>query len=337
MTLLLAADIGGTKSELAVFDLADNTGAPPLVRKHFLNNNFRDFDEILADFLSNAPIPDYGCLGVAAIVRHGEAKLTNLPWKLSEQMLQAQFGMQDICLINDLTALCASLPYLQESDLLTLQQGQKEKNGIQAVIAPGTGLGEGFLISGKSFFLPKGSEGGHCDFAPQNKEQTELLAYLQKNNSSVSYERVCSGRGIPNIFDFFSSTDMARDNKRFKEIAEAVDRTPVIVEGAMADSPCPLCLKTLTTFLEILGAETGNLALKLYATGGLFIGGGIMPRLAGRVSFASLLKSFSQKEKMGELMSSFPVHLVLKSDAALFGTAVYGRYHFAEQYRKRAM
>ncbi|MBU1232346.1 MAG: glucokinase [Proteobacteria bacterium] len=333
MTLLLAADIGGTKSELAIFDLADRRDTLPLARKRFLNNKFRDFDEILTDFLDDTPTPDYGCLGVAAIVRQGEAQLTNLPWKLSEHALQAKYGLHDICLINDLTALCASLPHLQESDLLTIQQGREERNGIQAVIAPGTGLGEGFLIPGKSFFFPKGSEGGHCDFAPLTQEQAELLAYLQKANPSVSYELVCSGKGIPNIFDFFAATALARDEKRLQEITTAVDRTPLIMEGALADAPCPLCVKTVTTFLEILGAEAGNLALKLYATGGLFIGGGILPRLAGRISFAPLLEKFTQKEKMEGLMSSFPLHLIMKPDAALFGAVAYGRYHFTEANR----
>lgn len=337
MTLLLAADIGGTKSELAIFDFADSSDASPLFRKRFLNNTFENFDALLTDFLAHAPAPDFGCLGVAAVVRQGKASLTNLSWKLSEETLQNKFGLRDICLINDLTALCASLPHLQESDLLTIQEGQRETNGLQAVIAPGTGLGEGFLITGKSFFFPKGSEGGHCDFAPLNQEQADLLRYLQKKHPLVSYELVCSGKGIPNIFDFFSSTTLARDDKRLQEIAEAVDRAPLIVEGALADPPCPLCRKTLTTFLEILGAETGNLALKLYATGGLFIGGGIMPRLAGRISFASLLEKFSQKEKMEGLMSSFPLHLIMKPDAALFGAVAYGRYHFAEANRKKTV
>lgn len=336
MTLLLAADIGGTKSELAVFDLTDRSDSSPLVRKRFLNSEFQNFDEVLTAFLALAPAPDFGCLGVAAVVREGKASLTNLPWKLSEQALQSKFGLQDICLINDLTALCASLPCLQESDLLVIQEGQREKDGMQAVIAPGTGLGEGFLIAGKSMFFPKGSEGGHCDFAPLNQEQTDLLTYLQKHHSSVSYELVCSGKGIPNIYDFFSATAVPRNDKQFREIAEAVDRTPLIVEGALTNPPCPLCRKTLTTFLEILGAEAGNLALKLYATGGLFIGGGIMPRLAGRISFAPLLEQFTQKEKMEELMPSFPLHLITKPDAALFGALAYGRYQFAETTRNKS-
>ncbi len=331
MTLLLAADIGGTKSELAVFDLADKPHNLPLARKRYLNNAFRDFDEILTDFLSNSPTPDFACLGVAAVIRQGEAKLTNLDWTLCEGKLQSRFGLREVTLINDLTALCASLPLLQGSDLLEIQQGQREEKGIQAVIAPGTGLGEGFLITGDSLFLPQGSEGGHADFAPRNQEQAALLSSLQKNYSSVSYELVCSGKGIPHLFDFFSSTDLERDDELFKQIAEATDRTPLIVEGALTDSPCPLCTKTLTSFLEILGAEAGNLALKLYATGGLFIGGGILPRLVGRTSFAPFLQQFRKKEKMEDLMEAIPVHLIVKTDAALLGTASYGWHHFAKQ------
>ncbi len=333
MTLLLAADIGGTKSELAVFDLADKPGNSPLFRKRYVNNAFGDFRTLLTDFLTSSPQPDVACLGVAAVIRQGKAKLTNLDWTLSEEQLQSDFSLQEVILINDLTALCAALPLLQADDLLEIQQGQGEENGIQAVIAPGTGLGEGFLIRRDSLFLPQGSEGGHCDFAPRNNEQAALLDSLQKKYSSVSYELVCSGKGIPLLFDFFASTDLARNSKRFLQINEAMDRTPPIVAGALAGSPCPLCTKTLTTFLEILGAEAGNLALKLYATGGVFIGGGILPRLMEHVYFAPFLQQFRKKEKMEGLMETFPVHLIVKTDAALLGTASYGRYHFALQQR----
>lgn len=331
MTQLLAADIGGTKSDLAIIDLSQAPDIPPLRHKRYRNREFKNFDTILTDFLADSETPPYGCFGVAAVIRQGTAKLTNLDWVLSEKQLQDSFGFTEIRLINDLTAICSALPFLPEKDLLMIQQGEAEENGVRAVIAPGTGLGEGFLIKQESCFFPQGSEGGHCDFAPLDQEQAELLSYLQKRYSAVSYELLCSGIGIPNIFDFLASTDITRNKERFSEIEAASDRTPGIIEGALDTSPCPLCAKTLSLFLAILGAEAGNLALKTYPTGGLFIGGGLLPRIADRISFDSFLENFRDKEKMQGLMQSIPVYLILKNDAALLGTANYARHLFQRQ------
>lgn len=326
MTRLLAADIGGTKSDLAIVEFSQAPDTLPLRQKRYRNSDFPNFDAILSDFLHNSPVPEYGCMGVAAVINKGVAKLTNRDWVLSEHNLRERFGFKRVSLINDLTALCASLPLLQKNELITLQSGAVVKGGIQSVIAPGTGLGEGFLVSGEGCFYPQGSEGGHTDFAPLGKEQEQLLRFMHKKHKIVSYELLCSGLGIPNIFDFFATTDIARKSKQFATIAQAVDRTPFIVEGAHAEKPCPLCQKTVSVFLEILGAEAGNLALKTYCTGGLFIGGGILPRIASRVSFEPFLIEFLRKEKMEELMASIPIHIVMNKGAALLGSVHYGRH-----------
>ncbi len=327
MSLLLAADIGGTKSDLALFDLAGEAMEPQFAQQ-YKNSEFANFDQILADFLDTSRQPDYGCLGVAAVVRNGEARLTNLDWVLKARHLQDAFNIRQIHLINDLTAVCSSLPLLHEEDLFQIQQGSPEKDGVLAVIAPGTGLGEGYCVNRESFFFPRGTEGGHCDFAPLNREQVEILYYLQHRYPAVSYELLCSGKGIPNIFDFYTSTGHTRDVERFKRIQQADDRTPLIVEGATTSPTCPLCEKTLSVFLGILGAEAGNLALKNYATGGLFIGGGILPRIIDAVSFAPFLHAFQNKDKMEKLMQSIPIHLITKKQSALLGAANYGRHHF---------
>ena len=299
MTQLLAADIGGTKSDLAIVELSQAPDAPPLRHKRYRNSDFPDFDSILDDFLRNSPTPEYGCMGVAAVIHKGLAKLTNLDWALSEHALQERFGFSDVSLINDLSAVCASLPLLRPHELLTIQQGDNTAtNGIQAVIAPGTGLGEGFLLNHQGRFFPQGSEGGHCDFAPLNQEQEQLLRFMRKRYKVVSYELLCSGFGIPNIYDFFATTDIPKESLRSATIEQAADRTPAIVEGAHATPPCSLCQKTVSVFLEILGAEAGNLALKTYCRDGLFIGGGILPRIASHVSFAPFLEHFRRKEKM---------------------------------------
>lgn len=334
MTHMLAADIGGTKSDLAIFDLSQTPDSPALCRQRYSNKSYTGFDALLRDFLEKSEIqkPEYACLGVAAVVQHGTAKLTNRDWEINEQNLSDTFGFREVTLINDLTAICSALPVLNDNDLLQIQQGRPKNDGIQAVIAPGTGLGEGFLVNRNSSFSPQGSEGGHCDFAPLNQEQLNLLGYLQKKHTAVSYELLCSGLGIPNIFDFLASTDIARDDKYFKQIADAQDKAPIISEGAFRDTPCPLCVKTFALFLEILGAEAGNLALKTYSTGGVFIGGGILPRITEHVSFDAFLKAFRQKEKMASLMERIPIHLILKIDTALIGTASYG-HHFFHQKR----
>lgn len=338
MTTLLAADIGGTKSDLAIFDISQPADAPPIRRERFRNKEFQDFETMLKDFLSGSTAPDYGCFGVAAVIHQGRAELTNRDWVISEENLLSTFEFKQVTLINDLTAICSALPFLQEDELVLIQEGSGsvQEKGTRAVIAPGTGLGEGFLIENEGCFFPQGSEGGHCDFAPLNPEQTELLCHMQKKHTAVSYELLCSGVGIPNIFDFLASTGIDKDQKRFNLIAESTDRTPPIVEGAFGEFPCPLCEKTVSLFLEILGAEAGNLALKTYPTGGLFIGGGILPRIAKQISFDSFLKSFRQKEKMEALMKSFPIHLILKNDVALLGTASYGRHLFFSNSVQRA-
>ncbi len=330
MTTLLAADVGGTKSDLAILDLSQAAESSPLHRKRYRNKYFQNLDEILDDFLKGIETPDFACLAVAAVISNGTADLTNLDWSVSEEKIQHNFGFKNVTLINDLTAICSALPHLSEQELLTIQPGTAQGNGVRSVIAPGTGLGEGFLIEHDSIYFSQGSEGGHCDFAPVTHEQANLLTYMQKKHSAVSYELLCSGIGIPNIFEYLLSTDISRDHEGIDFIIESDDKTPPIIDGALKIFPCPLCQKTLDLFLEILGAEAGNLALKTFPQSGLFISGGILPRIVDQISFDGFLRYFMQKEKMEQLMQSFPIHLILKSDTALLGTVAYGQHIFRE-------
>jgi len=329
MSLLLAADIGGTKSVLAIFDLADDLRGEPLRQLKVANRDFSGFQELATFFLQQAGVePEYACLAVAGVVRHGRAAMTNLPWEMSESEIARCFGFKGVWLINDLTAVCASLPLLQTGDYLELQTGALEPGGVRAVIAPGTGLGEGFLVQAGDHLHAQGSEGGHCDFAPIDSTQNDLLAWVRRRypGEPISYETLCSGMAIPLLYAFFKSSGMPESTAIREGLEAAADQTPVIVGGAIdSRNPCPLCAKTMDTFLAILGAEAGNLALKLYSTGGLYIGGGIMPRLAGRLSFAPLLAAFNHKEKMEALMQSIPVRLITRKDAALLGAAGHGK------------
>jgi glucokinase len=323
---LLAVDVGGTKCELALFP-AGGRNYEPLARQRYRSSEYKRLEDIIAAFLRDTgAVPVYASIGVAGVVGDGMATVTNLPWVIREKSVAAEFGFKRICLINDLTAVCAAIALLQTDDLVEIQAGIRQPGQLIGVIAPGTGLGEGILVQTDSFFFPRGSEGGHADFAPVTNEQAELLSYMRKNHAPVSYEMLIAGPGIPYLYEFYRDQGAMGENPEIRrQLQEAVDRTPIIFEGAFAAAPCPLCRKVVDLFLAILGSEAGNLALKLYARGGLYIGGGIVPRLVGKVSFAGFLENFRRKAKMEQLMVTFPVHLIVKKDAALIGAARFGR------------
>lgn len=329
MTLLLAVDIGGTKSELAVFDLA-NPGYVPLAGRRYSSREYGGIEEIIDIFLQDTGLqPDYACLGIAGVVEPETAIVTNLPWGINARSLAGAFGFQGVVLLNDLTAVCASIALLGRDDLFELQRGEQVDGGMIAVIAPGTGLGEGMLLQTDTDFYPQGSEGGHADFAPVDEEQVALLSWMMRKGRPVNYEDLIAGPGIALLYDFLQeTTDLPETEAIRLAMQEADDPTPIIVEGALGTTPCPLCLRTVDLFLAILGSEAGNLALKLYARGGLYVGGGIVPRLAGRVSFAGFIENFLRKGKMSALMATIPVRLILKKNAALLGVARYGRIAF---------
>lgn len=322
---LLAADVGGTKCELALF--APGTGAhAPLVRNRYACADFERLEDIISSFLAeNAIAPTWASLGIAGVVSDGVGTVTNLPWVISEESLRREFGLQTVRLINDMTAVCSSLALLTGEDLLVIQEGEKRPGELIGVVAPGTGLGEGVLVQDGSYFLPRGSEGGHTDFGPVGEEQGELLRWMRTRSARVCYEDLIAGPGIPNLYDFYRQhLGISELPAVAKALATVQDRTPVIFEHAFSANGSPLCRRVVDLFLDILGAEAGNLALKLYARGGIYIGGGIVPRIADKVSFAGFLAHFLAKGKMAHLMKTIPVKLIRKSDAALLGAARYG-------------
>ena len=323
---LLVIDVGGTKCELAIFPSAEVT-YQPLVRKRYQSADYERLEDIIHSFLhETAAAPVCASMGIAGVVSGGVASVTNLPWVISEESLRVEFGFGTVRLINDLTAVCASIPLLQGKDLLELQAGEVQPGQLIGVVAPGTGLGEGVLVQSGSFFFPRGSEGGHTDFGPVGEEQAELLKWMLTRKERVCYESLIAGPGIPNLYDFYSEhLGVAELPEVGRKLDEARDRTPVIFDCAFGENPSPLCRRVVELFLNILGAEAGNLALKLYARGGIYIGGGIVPRIAEKVSFAGFLTNFQAKGKMENLMKTIPVHLIRREDAALIGAARYGR------------
>jgi glucokinase len=331
MTLLLAGDIGGTKTSLALFSPQHGMHRP-LVEATFPSADYPNLESIVSLFLSQVRDQrvERACFGVAGPVVNGRASITNLPWVIDEAALRRALGIPEVQLINDLFALASAVPHLNPDDLHTLNAGQATPGGAMAIVAPGTGLGEAFLIWDGSRYRACASEGGHADFAPTNRMECELLNYLQETLGleHVSYERVCSGVGIPNIYSYLKHINYAGEPEWLtRQLATAADIVPVIVSAALDDErQSSLCLATLRLFVSILGAEAGNLALKVLATGGVYLGGGIPPRILPVLDEELFLKSFCNKGRLKGLLLQMPVHVIMNQRTALIGAA----YHALE-------
>jgi len=229
-------------------------------------------------------------------------------------------------LLNDLAAIAHAVPFLEPADLHTLNEGQPVPGGAIAVIAPGTGLGEAFLTWDGARYRPHASEGGHTDFAPNNPFEVELLRTLQDRFEHVGYERVCSGRGLPNIYAYLKDSGYAEEPAWLTEqLASTDDPTPVIVNAALdGERPCELCVATLNAFVSILGAEAGNLALKVLAGGGVYLGGGIPPRILPALEDEQFMKAFRHKGRMSDFLARVPMRVILNPKVALVGAACHG-------------
>lgn len=325
--MLLAGDIGGTKTVLAVF--SEETGPRrPLVEKTYRSADHDSLETIARSFLAEVQLPvDTAVFGVAGPVIQDRAEITNLPWVMEEGHLAAALGVRTVQLINDLDAIASSVLHLAAEDVCTLIPGQAVPGGAIAVIAPGTGLGEAFMIWDGQRYRTHASEGGHTNFAPIDDLQIGLLRYLMRRFDHVSFERVCSGLGIPNIYAYLR--DAAADHEPAwlaERLAAAPDPTPIIVNAGLdAQEPCALCARTIDTFVSILGSEAGNLALKVLATGGVYIGGGIPPRILSHLEDnPSFVSAFRDKGRFEDVLARIPVHVILNPRAALIGAAVRG-------------
>jgi glucokinase len=324
--ILLAGDIGGTKTNLAVFSTEAGPRAP-LVEATFPSTNYPSLEALAREFLSQIDLKvERASFGVAGPVVGGQATITNLPWVMEERRLQERLNLSPIRLLNDLQAIANGVPFLEPDDLHTLNEGQPAAGGAIAIFAPGTGLGEAFLTWNGSRYRPHPSEGGHSDFAPTTPPEVDLLRYLLRRFEHVSYERVCSGMGLPNIYAFLRDSDYAEEPAWLaEELAGADDPTPVIVNAALDDErPCELCVATLDAFVSIMGAEAGNLALKVLATGGVYLGGGIPPRILPTLEQGRFMEAFRRKGRMSDLLARVPVYVILNPKVALLGAACHG-------------
>jgi glucokinase len=324
--MLLAGDIGGTKTNLAIFSMKDELRTP-LKEGTFPSARYASLAELIREFLADTTFPiERACFGVPGPVMDGKAKTTNLPWMLEEEQLQNELGIPSVCLLNDLMAMAHAVPLLEAADLATLNVGEPEVHETMAVIAPGTGLGEAFLTWGGNYYYAHPSEGGHTDFAPTDTLEIGLLRYLLDRFEHVSYEQVCSGIGLPHIYAYLKETQQFTELAWVTEkLATVVDGNPVIFQAAMAEAEqSPLCVATLKMFAAILGAEAGNLALKVLATGGIYLGGGIPPRILTFLQDGGFMRAFVNKGRFSTLLSHIPVHVILNPKVALLGAAYHG-------------
>ncbi|MFW5874879.1 MAG: glucokinase [bacterium] len=324
-SVVLAGDIGGTKTRLAAFALKNGL-RKPVAEDVFESMKYRDFETIVREFVSrNAIMPGFASFGVAGPVMAGKAEITNLPWVIDEASLGLSFDFTAVRLLNDVAALAYSVPVLGRSDLQVLNRGHPDSCGTVAVVAPGTGLGEAYLAPDDAGFRVHASEGGHADFAPANDLEIGLLSRLMSRFGHVSCERVCSGMGIANIYAYLRDSGYGGNHKQHAGGIDGADNpVPGIVQAALdAEKPCPLCRKTVETFVSVLGAEAGNLCLKVMAMGGVYLGGGIPPRIVEILKNGIFMDAFTGKGRMSGLMARVPVYVIMNSRAGLLGAAHY--------------
>jgi glucokinase len=318
--MILAGDIGGTNARLAFFDISD--GRFSLVSASvFPSREFGGLDRIVAKFVDATRLhPDAACFGVAGPVRDGRVEASNLPWIIESKRLADELHLKKAVLINDLEANAWGIATLDPKDVVTLNQVKGNPVGNQAVISAGTGLGEaGMYWDGTKHHI-FASEGGHADFAPRDELEIDLFRYLSGRFGHVSYERVISGPGLVNVFHFLRDTGRGTEPQWLTEEMLHSDPAAAISNAALSGK-CPMCEHALDLFASVFGAEAGNLALKVMATGGVYLGGGIAPKMLAKLSGPLFMRAFLGKGRMQPLLESMPVKVITNDKTALMGAA----------------
>jgi glucokinase len=320
--MILAGDIGGTNARLAFFNFEEGRFAL-ISATVFPSREYSGLDQIVAEFLSTSDVhPDRACFGIAGPVRSGRVETSNLPWVVDSEPLANELHLDKVSLINDLEANAWGIADLDLKDAVALNQVKGNPAGNQAVIAAGTGLGEAGMYWDGTHHQVFASEGGHTDFAPRNELEVELFRYLNTQYGHVSYERILSGPGLLNVFHFLRDTGRGTEPKWLT--AEMLHSDPAAaISQAATDGKCALCEQAVDIFVSVYAAEAGNLALKVMATGGVFLGGGIAPKMLPKLSGPLFMHAFAAKGRMQPLLESIPVRVITNDKTALLGAARY--------------
>jgi len=328
--LVLAGDIGGTKTNLALFSVHGERLRSETFRS-FPSKRYSGLEPVLQEFLAgDKHTVDAACFGIAGPVVEGKVKTPNLPWMVDSGELSRSLKLDSVSLLNDLEAAAYGIFTLENDEFCTLNQGTMRHSGNKALIAAGTGLGQSILYDDGHHFRPLASEGGHADFAPRNELEIDLLRYLMGRFSHVSYERVLSGPGFFNIYRFFRESRGLEEPKWLTErLAAGDDHSAVVTKAALANE-AEICVKTLELFVSVYGAEAGNLALRAKSVRGLYVGGGIAPKILEKLKDGTFMRAFGDKGRYADLLAAVPVQVVLNEQTALRGAAYYAAFLSSE-------
>ena len=321
--MILAGDIGGTYARLGAFETEGNR-LRCVVEKVYETHEHGGLAEIIAQVVRGEGIPVHSaCFGVAGPVRAGCCQISNLPWLIDSRELARQLKLNSAGLLNDLEAYAYGIDALESKDFITLSEGSEDAEGNRAVISARTGLGMAGLYWDGFRHHPFACEGGHADFAPRDEIQMELLAYLQKKYHHISCERILSGPGIRNIYEFLRDTHKAEEPDWLREQVAAAHDVPALISNLALEGKSPLCDQALSIFVSVFGAETGNCALRYMTTGGIFIGGIIAAKTVSKTKASLFMQPLLDKGRMETLLKDMPIKIILNEDCGLIGAARY--------------
>jgi glucokinase len=316
--MFLAGDIGGTNTRVAFFE-GDASHLDQMALEIYPSRQYSGPEEIAQKFLAtHRHAVESACFGIAGPVTDGRCHTPNLPWIVDSRHIAAELGIETVQLVNDLEANAHGIAMLKDSDFITLNAGQPSPSGNRGLISAGTGLGEAGLLASPAGYVPFPSEGGHVEFAPRNELEIELLRHLTPKFGHVSYERVLSGPGLYNIYQFLRDTGRGSEPPWLAELIASGDPSAAIAHSGLEET-CELCVHSLNMFGSIYGAEAGNFALKVVATGGMFVGGGIAPKIIKTLSRPEFMHSFSSKGRVSPLLENIPVRVITNDKTALLG------------------
>ena len=318
--IVLAGDVGATKTHLGLFKVKGNA-IVLIAKKEFASKDYKNITEMIEIFLREAPVPDSICFGVAGPVMNGRAKLSNISWDIDSRQLARRFKIKKVKLLNDLEANAYGLAELNQKDVISVHSVKNAEQGNVAIISPGTGLGEAGMYWDGEYYHPFATEGGHCDFAPRNEFDFELYNFLKKQFGHVSWERLLCGPGIVNIYNFLRDKKKQKEPQWLMKKMKEGDAAAIISQHIDKSA---ICKETMEHFIRYLALESANLVLKFKATGGLFIGGGIAPKIISLFTINHFYDSFCQSGRLDYLLEKVPIKIILNAQTALLGAAWYG-------------